>query len=70
MVFAQNSFPMENLVFPRALSGPLLFLLFMNDIHLSLNKAIIKLFADDTNFFTAGDNFDLLRVTVASELQS
>ena len=50
--------------------GPLLFLLFINDIHLSLNNAIIKLFADDTNFFIAGDNFDLLRVTVTSELQS
>ena len=50
--------------------GPLLFLLFINDIHLSLNNAIIKLFADDTNFFISGDNFDLLRVTVTSELQS
>ena len=30
--------------------GPLLFLLFINDIHLSLNNAMIKLFADDTNF--------------------
>ena len=50
--------------------GPLLFILFINDIHLSLNNAIIKLFADDTNFFIAGDNFDLLVVTVISELQS
>ena len=30
--------------------GPLLFLIFINDIHLSLDMAIIKLFAD-TNFF-------------------
>ena len=30
--------------------GPLLFLIFINDIHLSLNTAIIKLFPDDTNF--------------------
>ena len=44
--------------------------LFINDIHLSLNNAIIKLFADDTNFFRAGDNFDLLHATVTSELQS
>ena len=50
--------------------GPLLFLLFISDIHLSLTNAIIKLFADDTNVFIAGDNFDLLRVTVTSELQS
>ena len=48
----------------------MLFLLFINDIHLSLNNAIIKLFVDDTNFFIAGDNFDHLRVTVTYELQS
>ena len=46
------------------------FLLFINDLHLCLNNAIIKLFADDTTFFIAEDNFDLLRVTVTSELQS
>ena len=28
--------------------GPLLFLLFINDIHLALNNAITKLLADDT----------------------
>ena len=50
--------------------GPLLFLLFINEIHLPLNNAIIKPFADDTDFFIAGDNSDLLCVTVTSELQS
>ena len=30
----------------------------------------MELFAGDTNFFIAGDNFDLPRVTVTSELQS
>ena len=29
--------------------GPILFLLFINDIHMSLNNIVIKLFADDTN---------------------
>ena len=29
--------------------GPILFLLFINDIHKSLNNIVIKLFADDTN---------------------
>ena len=37
--------------------GPLLFLQLINNIHLSLINAIIKLFAEDTNFFIAGDNF-------------
>ena len=31
--------------------GPILFLLFINDIHRSLSKITIKLFADDTNCF-------------------
>ena len=52
---------------PGSVLGPLFFILF-NDIHLSLNNAIIKSFADEANFFIAGNNFDLLRVTVTSEL--
>ena len=32
--------------------GPLLFLLYINDINHSLNEVIIKLFADDTNCFS------------------
>ena len=50
--------------------GPLLFLIFINDIYLSLDMAIIKLFADDTNFFISGENFELLRQKVICEIQS
>ena len=50
--------------------GPLLFLIFINDIHLSLDMAIIKLSADDTNFFISGENFELLRQKVICEIQS
>ena len=50
--------------------GPLLFLIFINDIHLSLNTAIIKLFADDTNFFVSGDNSDHLKQLVIAEVRS
>ena len=32
--------------------------------------AIIKLFADDTNFFISGENFELLRQMVICELRS
>ena len=32
--------------------------------------AIIKLFADDTNFFISGENFELLRQKVICEIQS
>ena len=44
--------------------GPVLFLLFMNDIHTSLKHSNIKLFADDTNCFFSGNNFHSLRDTV------
>ena len=36
--------------------GPILFLLFINDIHKSPDKIIIKLCADDTNCFISGNN--------------
>ena len=44
--------------------GPLLFLLYINDINYSLNEVIIKLFADDTNCFFSGEDFDSLIETV------
>ena len=50
--------------------GPLLFLIFINDIYLSLDMALIKLFTDDTNFFISGENFELLRQKVICEIQS
>ena len=49
---------------------PLLFLIFINDMHLSLNTAIIKLFADNTNLFVSGDNFDHLKQLVIAEVRS
>ena len=49
--------------------GPLLFFIFINDIHLSLHMAIVKLFADDTNFFISGKNVELLRQKVICEIQ-
>ncbi|CAF0992522.1 unnamed protein product [Brachionus calyciflorus] len=36
--------------------GPLLFLIFINDIVIYLNEFISKLFADDTTIFIKGDN--------------
>ena len=48
--------------------GPILFLLFINDIHNSLDKIIIKLFADDTNCFVSGNDFNLLERVAETEL--
>ena len=44
----------------RSVLGPILFLLFINDIHNSLVIFITKLFADDTNCFVSGNDFNLL----------
>ena len=46
---------------------PILFLLFPNDIHNSLDN-IIKLFADDTNCFVSGNDFNLLERLAETEL--
>ena len=44
--------------------GPLLFLLYINDIHSSVPNSKLKLFADDTSLFTSGKNvYDLITET-------
>ena len=48
--------------------GPMLFLLFINDIHKSLNNTVIKLFADDTNCFLSGNDFSSLERLAETEL--
>ena len=48
--------------------GPLLFLSYINDINHSLNEVIIKLFADDTNCFFSGEDFDSLMEIVTREM--
>ena len=48
--------------------APILFLLFINDIHNSLDKIIVKLFADDTSCFVSGNDFNLLERTAETEL--
>ena len=52
----------------RSLLGPIFLLLFINNIHKSLDKIIIKLFADDTNCFISGNNFNQLEGLAETEL--
>ena len=53
---------------PKIRSGTNLFLLFINDIHKSLNNTVIKLFADDTNCFLSGNDFSSLERLAETEL--
>ena len=50
--------------------GPLLLLIFIKDIHTSIKRSKIKLFADDTNCFFSGKDFETLRETVVREVSS
>ena len=48
--------------------GPLLFLIYINDIHHSSAKLSFYLFADDTSLLYADTNLKSLEKTVNSEL--
>ena len=48
--------------------GPILFLLFINDIYISLDNIIIKLFADDRDCFVSENDFNLLEGLAKTEL--
>ena len=50
--------------------GPLLFLLYVNDIHRCSNKLRFYLFADDTNILYADKKLKNLETTVNNELQN
>ena len=38
--------------------GPILFLIYINDIHKSVGDNVLRLFADDTNVFVSGNSLD------------
>jgi hypothetical protein len=49
--------------------GPILFLIYINDIINASTKLSYVLFADDTNIFYADDNIDILKSNMEIELQ-
>ena len=44
----------------RCVLGPLLFILYVNDIHSAVPDVNIRLFADDTNLFMHDNNYKSL----------
>ena len=50
--------------------GPLLFLLYINNIHLSSDKLKFYLFANETNILYADKNLEAVEQTVNAELKS
>ena len=49
--------------------GPLLFLIYINDLPLSSNKLSVYLFADDTNIYCKDETLNLLQKTVKKEMK-
>ena len=49
--------------------GPLLFLIYINDLLQSSSKLVFYLFADDTNIYFEAENLNLLQQTVNNELE-
>ena len=53
----------------RFILGPLLFLIYINDIYKTSSKFKFYLFADDTNLLYANKNIRLLETIVNTELE-
>ena len=49
--------------------GPLLFLIYINDLPYASSKLAFYLFADDTNIYYESENLDLLQRVVSKELK-
>ena len=50
--------------------GPLLFLLYVNDMHTACRSSFIMLFADDTNIFVSGKSILEIEQTINVELKA
>jgi len=50
--------------------GPLLFLIYINDLLNCSDKLSFKIFADDTNVFALAGNLNTLEALLNSELQN
>ena len=50
--------------------GPLLFILYINDLPLAVGLSSVMLYADDTVIFTAASNIDQLQLNLSLDLNN